>query len=152
MNAKPQKETHKRYYLRRSIKNRQIAIVLACLYAIALGIFTVLIAIHTPAPWWTLIPPVGMIPVGIIYFFRQNTYYSIDHEAYLLMAGNDYGRKLHPVARLTELQEVRYLPYTQEVKIRKGDGTEYLKLQEGEEFVKSLEQLFEEIYPTGEGE
>lgn len=140
----------RRYYLRRSIKSSRVAITLAILYAIALSLFTWFIATHTPAPWWTLIAPVAIIPAGIIYFLRQDTYYCIDHEAYILMAGNDYGRKLHPIAYLTQLHEVRYLPHTREVKVSKGDGTDYLKLEEGEAFVSTLEALFSKIYPAEE--
>lgn len=139
-----------KFYLRYTVKSRLWAIVLACGYALGLGAFTLFIAQNTPAPWWTLIPPIAIIPMGIVLFFRRDTYYYIDSEAYILMAGNDYGRKPHPVAYLTSLLEVRYLPHTREVKIAKGDGTEYIKMVDGERFVADLEELFTRIYPTDE--
>lgn len=141
----------KRYYLRYNIKSRSAALLIALFYTVAMLLFTVVIYLRTPAPWWTLLPVVLMIPIGIGLFFRRDTYYGIDSDAYLLVAGNDYGRRQHVVAYLTQLQEVVYLPHTKEVKITKGDGTDYLKMHKGEEFVQELEALFTQMYADKEG-
>jgi len=76
-----------------------------------------------------------------------NTYYYIDEKAYLLYAGNDYGRKPHVVCKFTDLVEVTYLPHTKEVKLTKPGGTDYLKLAEGKDFVDEITEIFERIYP-----
>lgn len=109
----------KKYYLRHSLRSARSAYLVAILYALAMVAFIIVIFHSTTAPLWTLIPPALLIPIGVVLYLRHDTYYYIDEKAYLLYAGNDYGRKPHVVCKFTDLVEVTYLPHTKEVKLTK---------------------------------
>ena len=137
----------KKYYLRRSLRSAKAAYLVAILYVLAMVVVLLVMFHTTPARLWSLIPPALLIHIGVVLYLRHDTYYYIDEKAYLLYAGNDYGRKPHVVCKFTDLVEVTYLPHTKEVKLTKPGGTDYLKLAKGKEFVDEITEIFERIYP-----
>lgn len=137
----------KKYYLRHSLRSYKTAYFVAILYTLGVIAFIAVISHSTTAPWWTLIAPTLLIPIGVALHLRRDTFYYIDAKSYLLYAGNDYGRKPHIVCKFTDILEVTYLPHTKEVKLTKPGGTDYLKLVEGRDFVIKITELFERIYP-----
>ncbi len=132
-----------RYYLRYSISNRLLAIILSALFSIVLFLFTAFLYYNTPAPWWTLLPLLVAVPVLIVLFWRRNTFFYIDTKTLELWAGNDLARKPHRICRFQDLLELRYLKHTKEVKITKGDGTDFYKFKDGEAFVAEVQKAFE---------
>lgn len=137
----------KRYYLRHRITSPFWGYLLLAVYCLGLIAFTLFIWYYVLAEWQTIVLPIVLLPVGCWVFLNANTYYCIDPEACLIWGGNDFIKKPSVVARMSNIISVEYLPHCKEVKLATTNGTDYLKLKDGEAFVAEIEQLFEKLYP-----
>lgn len=124
------------------------AVATSVLALATLGIAGLIYALarYTTAPLWSILPaPLLGLFILYWYFLAFDSFLFFKEETLELWAGNSTTGRRRCLGAIGSYFEVSYLPHTHEVKLHKMSGTRYVKLQEGERFIKRFQELLEKV-------
>lgn len=134
------------FYFRSRLHNRILSFSLFLGATILLLLFVVFFIHFSTAPLWSLLfAPIFVFLLLCWYFFGFDSFLYFDEASLSLYGGNTLSGRMHLLAPIGNYFEVSFIPSTREVKLFNNAGTRYVKLCQGEFFVKRFQELLTKV-------